>query len=144
MVNIHSRIHRLSYRPNGSPRPVPPWNRESGFPATGVSKHELSMKPNDSPLVGWPNGFEGKHHAEFDRVPPRSVQSKFARVSRGLSRRRSQSLPRLRPHALDHRSASGRMRILLDRNAAQGSADARAGLIAGILERRPPELRGSG
>ena len=33
------------------------------------------MKPNDLPLVGWPNGFEGKHHAEFDRVPPRSVQS---------------------------------------------------------------------
>ena len=100
------------------------------------------MKPNDSPLVDGSKWFEGKHHAEFDRVPPTSgLQSQRARLSRRLSRRRSQSLPGLRPHPLDHRPCFGRMRFLLNGSPAERSADARAGGFARILERHATKLR---
>ena len=31
-----------------------------------AGRHAPALKPNDSTLVARPNGFEGKHHAEFD------------------------------------------------------------------------------
>src|SRR5438270_10250754 len=99
------------------------------------------MKANDSPLVGRSNGFEGRHHAEFDRSPAYRVQPERSGLPRRVSRWRSQSLPRLRPDALDHRPPFGRMRLLLDRTAAEGSADERPCADAGVLERYPAELR---
>src|SRR4051794_27466134 len=98
------------------------------------------MKPNDSPLVRRSNGFEGKHHVEIDRIP-QGVQSEQPRLSRRLSRRRDQPLPRLRADALADRPSLRRVRILLDRAAAQGSVEPRPGRKRRLLERRPPELR---
>src|SRR3954454_11541022 len=101
------------------------------------------MKPNDSPLVGRIEyGFEGRHHAEFDRIPAYRVQPERSGLSRRVSRWRSQSLPRLRADPLDHRPTVGRMRLLLDGFAVERGADQRPGADTGLLERRSAELRG--
>src|SRR5580765_6365600 len=85
--------------------------------------------------------FEGKHHAEFDRVSPPGIQPERAWLSRRLSRRRGEPLPGMRAHALDHRAGFRGMRLLLDGNASKRCADERTGCGAGVLERKPAELR---
>ena len=70
-----------------------------------------------------------------------SVQSQCPRLSRGLSRRRNQPLPRLRPDPLADRPAVGRMRVLLDRASAQGSGDRGPAPAPVFWSGSPPELR---
>src|SRR3954453_13741358 len=93
-------------------------------------KRDTLAEEADGPLnltsrgsLSAPNGFEGKHHAEFDAVPPQLLQSERARISCRLSRRRGQSLPRLRPDPLANRPPVSRVRLLRDGVAAQGSDD---------------------
>ena len=56
-------------------------------------------------------------------IYPHRVQPERPRLSRRLSRRGDQPLPRLRPDPLAHRPDVGRVRLLLNRASAEGGGE---------------------